>query len=127
VPSSARSSCFLFMDLSLASDAAQSNAAEVCLLSASPCSTNFHRIDVDGPSLTPNRTGVRIHERCRVHARLKSPFAASMDRAYNVNSVAHVVALLNCQNYKSLKFWSEWQDLNLRPLRPERVVSLWIS
>jgi NADP-dependent 3-hydroxy acid dehydrogenase YdfG len=21
-------------------------------------------------------------------------------------------------------FWSEWQDLNLRPLRPERVVSL---
>jgi len=24
-------------------------------------------------------------------------------------------------------FWSEWQDLNLRPLRPERLVSLCTS
>jgi hypothetical protein len=23
-----------------------------------------------------------------------------------------------------MKSWSEWQDLNLRPLRPERTVSL---
>ena len=26
----------------------------------------------------------------------------------------------NDQNKKSNDIWSEWQDLNLRPLRPER-------
>ena len=33
--------------------------------------------------------------------------------------VAHFVAGLNHRKYKYLEEWSEWQDLNLRPLRPE--------
>ena len=32
----------------------------------------------------------------------------------------HFVARRGGQAYKSLKYWSEWQDSNLRPLRPER-------
>ena len=34
--------------------------------------------------------------------------------------IAHFVAPENRRNYKYLKGWSEWQDSNLRPLRPER-------
>ncbi len=34
--------------------------------------------------------------------------------------VAHFVAHGGGQAYKSLKYWSEGQDSNLRPLRPER-------
>jgi hypothetical protein len=34
--------------------------------------------------------------------------------------IAHFIARENHRKYKCLKEWSEWQDLNLRPLRPER-------
>ena len=34
--------------------------------------------------------------------------------------IAHFVAPENINNYKCLKSWSERQDSNLRPLRPER-------
>jgi hypothetical protein len=34
--------------------------------------------------------------------------------------VAHFVAREKHRKYKYLKSWSEWQDSNLRPLRPER-------
>jgi hypothetical protein len=34
--------------------------------------------------------------------------------------IAHFIARANREKYKRLKAWSEWQDLNLRPLRPER-------
>jgi hypothetical protein len=34
--------------------------------------------------------------------------------------VAHFIAHEKHRNYKYLKGWSEWQDSNLRPLRPER-------
>jgi hypothetical protein len=34
--------------------------------------------------------------------------------------IAHFVARKNHRTYKYLKGWSEWQDSNLRPLRPER-------
>ena len=33
--------------------------------------------------------------------------------------VAHSIAPKNARKYNYLK-WSEWQDSNLRPLRPER-------
>jgi hypothetical protein len=33
--------------------------------------------------------------------------------------VAHFIARKKHRNYKYLKGWSEWQDSNLRPLRPE--------
>jgi hypothetical protein len=33
--------------------------------------------------------------------------------------VAHFIAHEKHRNYKYLKEWSEWQDSNLRPLRPE--------
>jgi hypothetical protein len=36
------------------------------------------------------------------------------------NFIAHFIAPTQQENYKLLKSWSEWQDLNLRPLRPER-------
>jgi hypothetical protein len=45
-------------------------------------------------------------------------------------SVAETVVSLTedrNQNKKPNDFWSEWQDLNLRPLRPERLVSLCTS
>src|SRR6516165_10734818 len=46
-----------------------------------------------------------------------------------VSAVETVVGLTNQQNEgkKPNDFWSEWQDSNLRPLRPGRVVSLWLS
>ena len=34
--------------------------------------------------------------------------------------IAHFIAQEKHRNYKYLKEWSEWQDSNLRPLRPER-------
>lgn len=34
--------------------------------------------------------------------------------------IAHFIAQKNRRKYKYLKGWSEWQDSNLRPLRPER-------
>ena len=34
--------------------------------------------------------------------------------------IAQFIAPADDENYKLLKSWSEWQDLNLRPLRPER-------
>ena len=34
--------------------------------------------------------------------------------------IAHFIARASREKYKLLKSWSEWQDLNLRPLRPER-------
>src|SRR3981189_1468049 len=34
--------------------------------------------------------------------------------------IAHFVALQNRRSSKLLTEWSEWQDLNLRPPRPER-------
>ena len=36
------------------------------------------------------------------------------------NFIAHFVARQKDRKYKYLKSWSEWQDSNLRPLRPER-------
>ena len=37
-----------------------------------------------------------------------------------LNEAAHFVAREKHRNYKYLKSWSEWQDSNLRPLRPAR-------
>jgi hypothetical protein len=44
----------------------------------------------------------------------------SADMAAAPQIVAHFVAHKKHRNYKCLKEWSEWQDSNLRPLRPER-------
>jgi hypothetical protein len=44
----------------------------------------------------------------------------SMGIAAEPQIVALFVAQKKHQNYKYLKEWSEWQDSNLRPLRPER-------
>jgi hypothetical protein len=46
--------------------------------------------------------------------------AASERQTYALGNAPHFVALGNCCNYKYLKGWSEWQDSNLRPLRPEQ-------
>jgi hypothetical protein len=53
---------------------------------------------------------------------LQGPAAAIGQRGRYVSVVESVVDLgtANDQNKKSNDFWSEWQDLNLRPLRPER-------
>jgi hypothetical protein len=48
--------------------------------------------------------------------------AAAIGRNGRYVSVAETVANLTERNQKknSNDFWSEWQDSNLRPLRPER-------
>lgn len=44
----------------------------------------------------------------------------SADMAAAPEIIAHFVAREKHRNYKCLEEWSEWQDSNLRPLRPER-------
>ena len=53
--------------------------------------------------------------------------SSSMELAAVPQIIAHFIAHEKHRNYKYLKEWSEWQDSNLRPLRPERVVSLCTS
>jgi integrase len=60
---------------------------------------------------------------------LQGAAAAIGQKSRYVSGVESVVDLRTDgdQNKNSNDIWSEWQDLNLRPLRPERVVSLIIS
>jgi hypothetical protein len=53
---------------------------------------------------------------------LKGAPAAIGQKGRYVSVVETVVSLTEDQNEKKKpnKIWSEWQDLNLRPLRPER-------
>ena len=64
-----------------------------------------------GFSPAPNNRRASGSERRRIE---------STDMAAAPEIDAHVVAHKKHRNYKCLKEWSEWQDSNLRPLRPER-------
>jgi hypothetical protein len=52
--------------------------------------------------------------------RLENPPNRGEEPPAKGHFVAHFVAREKHQKYKCLKRWSEWQDSNLRPLRPER-------
>lgn len=64
-----------------------------------------------GFSPAPNNRRASGSERRRIE---------STDMAAAPEIDAHVVAHKKHRNYKCLEEWSEWQDSNLRPLRPER-------
>jgi hypothetical protein len=52
------------------------------------------------------------------------PVSINSQSCRKLQFIAHFIAQEKHRNYKYLKEWSEWQDSNLRPLRPERLVSL---
>lgn len=68
----------------------------------------------------PNITSGGFSPRPTIVARQVPSGVESTDMAAAPEIDAHVVAHKKHRNYKCLEEWSEWQDSNLRPLRPER-------
>jgi len=76
--------------------------------------TSHHAIFLAFPQIERLEVvGISLFKAFRVSPR-------SMGMAAAPQIIAHFIAREKHRNYKYLKGWSEWQDSNLRPLRPER-------